>query len=91
MVMFLILMTISLAFITFDRHQSKEKYMQFEEEDQVSDSEIEAEDAKWKSITGLALIIVCDPDKQSMKFDDLRLVADTALWCIKCVPNISCL
>ena len=32
-----------------------------------------------------------DPEKQSTKFDDLLLVADTALQCIKCVPNISCL
>ena len=33
---------------------------------------------------------VYDPEKQSTKFDDL-LVADTALQCIKYVPNISCL
>ena len=31
-----------------------------------------------------------DLEKQSMKFDDL-LGADTALQCIKCVSNISCL
>ena len=32
---------------------------------------------------------VYDPEKQSTKFDDLLLVADTALQCIRCVPNIS--
>ena len=59
------------------------------EEDQLSDSEMEAKDAKWKSIAGLAL--TNDPEKRSRKFDDLLLVADTALQCNKCVPNISCL
>ena len=34
---------------------------------------------------------VYDPEKQSTKFDDLPLVADTALQCIKCVPDILCL
>ena len=34
---------------------------------------------------------VYDPEKQSTKFDDRLLVADIALQCIKCVPNISCL
>ena len=52
---------------------------------------MEAKDAKWKSIAGSALMNVYDPEKQSTKFDDLLLVADTALQCIKCVPNISCL
>ena len=61
------------------------------EEDQVSDSEMEAKDAKWKSIAGSALMNVYDPEKQSTKFDDRLLVADTALQSIKCVPNISCL
>ena len=61
------------------------------EEDQVSDSEMEAKDAKWKSIAGLALMNVYEPEKQSTKFDDLLLVADTDLQCINCVPNISCL
>ena len=61
------------------------------EEDQVSDSEMEAKDAKWKSIAGSARMNVYDPEKQSTKFDDLLLVADTALQCIKCVPNIPCL
>ena len=60
------------------------------EEVQVSDSQMEAKDAKWKSIAGLALTNVYDPEKQSTKFDDFLLVADTALQCIKCVPNISC-
>ena len=59
-------------------------------EDQVSDSKMEAKDAKWKSITGLALMNIYDPEKQSRKFDDLLLVANTPLKCIKCVPNISC-
>ena len=57
----------------------------------MSDSEMEAKDAKWKSIAGLALMNVYDPEKQSTKFDDLVLVAGTALQCVKCVPNISCL
>ena len=52
---------------------------------------MEAKDAKWKSIAGLALMNVYDSEKQSTKFDDLLLVTDTALQCIKCVPNISCL
>ena len=34
---------------------------------------------------------VYDPEKKGTKFDDLLLVADTALQGIKCVPNISCL
>ena len=40
---------------------------------------MEAKDAKWKSIAGLALMNVYDPEKQITKFDDLLLVADTAL------------
>ena len=98
MVLFFILMTIRLAFITIDRHQFKEKYitvscgfLKHDEKDQVSDSEMEAKDAKWKSVAGLALINVYDSEKHSTKFDDLLLVACTALQCIKCVPNISCL
>ena len=63
-------------------------FLKHDEEDQLSDSEMEAKDAKWKSIAGLALINVYDPEKQSTKFDDLLLVADTAL---QSVPNISCL
>ena len=66
-------------------------FLKHDEKDQVSDSEMEAKDAKWKSIAGLALMNVYDPEKQSRKFDDLLLVADTALQCIKCVTNISCL
>ena len=61
------------------------------EEDQVSHSEMKAKDAKWKLIAGLTLRNVYDPEKQITKFDDLLLVADTALQCIRCVPNISCL
>ena len=41
------------------------------EEDQVYDSEMEAKDAIWKSITGLALMNALDPEKQSTKFDYL--------------------
>ena len=49
-------------------------------------------DEKWKSIAGLVLMNnVYDPEKQSTKFDDLLLAADTALQCIKSVSNISCL
>ena len=98
MVLLFILMTIRQAFITMDRHHSKKSiytvscgFLKHDEKDQVSDCEMEAKDAKWKSIAGLALMNVYDPEKQSPKFDDLRLVADTALQCIKCVPNISCL
>ena len=58
-------------------------FLKHDEKDQVSDSEMEAKDAKWKSIAGLALMNVYDPEKQSTKFDDLLLVADTALQCIK--------
>ena len=96
-VVFYILMTKRLAFITIDRYQSKEKYtmscgfLKDGEEDQVPDSEMEAKVAKWKLIAGLALMNVYDPDKQITEFDDLLLLADTALPCIKCVPNISCL
>ena len=64
-------------------------FLRHDEKGQVSDSEMEVKDAKWKSIAGLALMNVYDPGKQSTKFDDLLLVADTALQCIKCVPNIS--
>ena len=39
----------------------------------------------------LILMNVYNPGKQSTKFDDLVLVEDTALQCIRCVPNISCL
>ena len=55
-----ILITSRLAFITIDRYQSKEKYIYFcgflkdSEEYQVSDSEMEAKDAKWKSSLGSA-------------------------------------
>ena len=56
-------MTIRLAFITVDRHQSKEKYITMscgflkrDEEYQVPDSEMEVKDAKWKSIARLALM-----------------------------------
>ena len=66
-------------------------FLKHDQKYQVSDSEMEAKDAKWKSIAGLALMNVYDPEKQSTKFDDLLLVADTALQCIKYVPNISCL
>ena len=52
---------------------------------------MEAKDAKWKSVAGLALMNVYEPEKQNRKFDDLLLVADTALQCINCVPNSSCL
>ena len=61
------------------------------EKDQLSDSKIEAKDAKWKSISGLAMMNVYDPKKQNTKFDNLLLVADNTLQCIKYVPNISCL
>ena len=57
------------------------------EEDQVSNSEMAAKDAKWKSIAGFALTNVYDPEKQGTKFDYFLLVVDS----IKCVPNISCL
>ena len=60
-------------------------------EDQVSHSEMKVKDAKWKIFGGLTLRNVYNPEKQSTKFDDLFLVADTALQCIRCVPNISCL
>ena len=53
------------------------RFLKDGEEDQVSDSEMEAKVAKWKSIAGLALMNVYDPDKQIRKFDDLHLVADT--------------
>ena len=61
------------------------------EENQLSDSEMEAKNAKWKSIGRLALMNGYDPEKKSTKFDNLLLVADTALQCIKYAPNISCL
>ena len=63
------------------------RFLQNGEEDQVFDSEMEAKDAKWKSIAGLAFMNVHDPEKQSTKFDDLLLLADTALQCIKCISN----
>ena len=60
-------------------------------EDQESHSEMKVKDAKWKIFAGLTPRNVYDPEKESTKFDDLLLVADTALQCIRCVPNISCL
>ena len=93
--MVLLFIMIRLAFITIDRQRKVYTmfcgFLKDGEEDQVSDSEVEANDAKWKSISGLALMNVYDPEKQSMKFDDHFLVADTALQCIECIPNISCL
>ena len=44
---------------------------------------MKAKDANWKSVAGLALMNVYDLEKQSAKFDDLLLVADTALQCTK--------
>ena len=67
------------------------RLLKYGEKDQVSHSEMKAKDAKWKLIAGLTLMNVYDPGKQSTKVDDLLLVADTALQCIRCVPNISCL
>ena len=46
-------------------------FLKHDEEDQVFDSEMETKDTKWKSIAGLALMNVYDPEKQSTKFDDL--------------------
>ena len=46
---------------------------------------MKAKDAKRKLIAGLTLMNVYDPGKQSTKFDDLLLVANTALHCIRCV------
>ena len=66
-------------------------FLKHDEKDQVCDSEMESKNAKWKSIAGLALMNVYDPEKQSTKFGDIFLVAGTALQGIKCVPNISCL
>ena len=60
-------------------------------ENQVSHSAIKAKDAKWKSLAGLTLMNVYDPEKQSTEFNNLLLPTDTLLQCIKCVPNISCL
>ena len=65
---------IRLAFITIDRQRKVYtmfcEFLKDGEEDQVSDSEVEANDAKWKSIAGLALMNAYDPEKQSTKFDD---------------------
>ena len=47
------------------------RFLRHDEKDPVSDSEMEVKDAKWKSIAGLALMNVYDPEKQSTKFDDL--------------------
>ena len=58
---------------------------------QASNSEMEAKDAKWKSMAVLALMNVYDPEIQSTKFDDLLLVSDTTFQCFKSVPDISCL
>ena len=97
MVLFFILMAIRIPSLLSTDTSPKKVYtvscgfLKHDEKDQVSDSGMEAKDAKWKSIAGLALMNVYDPEKQSTKFDDLVLVADTALQCIKCVRNISCL
>ena len=66
-------------------------FLKDDEKSQGSNSEMEAKDAKWKSIAGLALMNVYDPEKRRTKFDDLLLVSDTALQCFKSVPEISCL
>ena len=62
-------------------------FLKHDEEDQVSDSEMEVKDAKWKSIPGLEMMNVYDPEKQSTKFDDRLLVADTALHCQMCAKH----
>ena len=48
---------------------------------------MKAKDAKWKSIAGLALMNVYGLEKQSTKFDNLLLVADTASQCINPVSS----
>ena len=62
-----------------------------EENDTVAHSEIKAKEARWKSIAGLALMNTFNPEKQSTKFDDLLLVADTSSQTIRCIPKVSCL
>ena len=62
-----------------------------EENDLVAHSEIKAKEARWKSIGGLALMNTFNPEKQSTKFDDVLLVADTSLQTIRCIPKVSCL
>ena len=48
------------------------------------------ERCKVESIARLMLMNVYNPEKQNVhKFDDLLLVADTALQSIRCVPNFS--
>ena len=42
-------------------------FLKDDEKSQASNSEIEAKDAKWKSIAGLALMNVYDLEKQSTK------------------------
>ena len=39
----------------------------------------------------MALINTFNPEKQSTKFDDILLVADTSLQAIRCIPNVACL
>ena len=57
-------------------------FLKHGEEDEVSDFEIEAKDAKCKSIARLALMSVYDSEKQSTNFNDLLLVEDTTSYTV---------
>ena len=63
------------------------------EEDNIKDligfSETKAKEAKWKSIAGLAVMNVYDPLKNTTKYDDILLIADTELQAIRCSLSVS--
>ena len=60
-------------------------------QDPIGFSETKAKEAKWKSIAGLAVMNMYDPLKNTTKYDDILLIADTELQAIRCIPSVSLL
>ena len=52
---------------------------------------MKAKEAKWTSITGLALMDKYERNRNTTKFDDLLLVVETCLQSICCVQDVSLL
>ena len=65
--------------------------LNIDEEDPVTSAGVKAKEAKWSSISGLALMDKYDRNRNTTKFDDLLLVADTSLQSIPCVQDVSLL
>ena len=65
--------------------------LNIDKEDPVTSAGVKAKEAKWLSVSGLALIDKYDRNRNTTKFDDLLLVADTSLQSIRCVQDVSLL